>query len=138
VTPGTPVSSKSQQRLKDLRCDPLGRLVLQLAEIDVEINELKNSGKRPAMVIATLMALKYNVLRELMPYAYSKVPQEQAANGNNLQPVIINIDGKAVMEEEQGLLVEINEALEEAREAFPEYKAQGARTPIGPGWKTVV
>jgi hypothetical protein len=138
VTPGTPVSSKSQQRLKELRCDPLGRLVLQLAEIDMELKDLRSLPKRPGMVIATLMALKYNVLKELMPYAYSKVPQEQAANGTNLQPVIINIDGKAVMEEEQGLLTEINEALEEAREAFPDYKPVGARTPIGPGWKTVV
>ena len=137
VTPGTPVSSRSQQRLKELRCDPLGRLVLQLTEIDLELQELKSMQKRPAMVIATLMALKYNVLRDLMPYAYSKVPQEQLGGGSNYTPVIINIDGKAIAEEETTLLKDVNEALEEAREAFPEYKQGRDNNPRGPAWKMV-
>ena len=137
VTPGTPVSSRSQQRLKELRCDPLGRLVLQLTEIDLELTELKSMQKRPAMVIATLMALKYNVLRDLMPYAYSKVPQEQLGGGSAYTPVIINIDGKAIADEEATLLKDVNEALEEAREAFPEYKQGRDNNPRGPAWKMV-
>jgi hypothetical protein len=136
VTPGTPVSTRSQQRLKELRCDPLGRLVLQLTEIDLEIKSLKDMERPSRMVIATLMALKYNVLKDLMPYAYSKVPQEQTGGGNNVMPVVINIDGKAIMDEEQGLYKEINEALEEARETFPEYKPTETKT-IGPGWKVI-
>jgi|SRR6476660_10436612 len=122
VTPGTPVSSRSQKRLQELRCDPLGRLVLQLSEVDLEIKELKNMERPSRMIIATLMALKYNILKELMPYAYSKVPQEQQNGGGNATPVVINIDGKAIMDEEQAMLTNINEALEEAREAFPDYK----------------
>ena len=136
ITPGTPVSSRSQQRLKELRCDPLGRLVLQLSEIDNEIRDLKSMERPARMIIATLMALKYNVLKDLLPYAYSKVPQEQLGGGKDLTPVIINIDGQAILDEEKGLIKDINNALEEARTEFPNYSPKD-NSPQGPAWKLV-
>jgi hypothetical protein len=110
--------------------------VLQLSEVDVEINAIREQERPSRMIIATLMALKYNILKELMPYAYSKVPQEQNNNSENMTPVVINIDGKAIMDEEQALLKGVNEALEEAREAFPDYRPDKT-TPVGAAWKLV-
>ena len=137
VTPGAPVSTRSQKRLQDLRCDPLGRLVLQLSEIDVEIESIRQTPRPSRMVIATLMALKYNVLKSLMPYAYSMVPSEENNGGGSKVPVIINIDGAAIAEEEKDLLNNINDALEEARVTFPSYTEQPPPPIKGTGWRSV-
>ena len=116
VTPGSAVSTRSQQRLRDLRCDPLGRLVLQLSEVDIELQSLAGTNYR--MVRATLLALKFSILKELLPYAYSKIPQEDARNSNPMTPIVINVDGQA-----QSIKPElVNAALQESREAFPEYE----------------
>jgi len=130
VTPGSPNSNRAQLMLQKLRCDPLGRLVMQLKEIDDEIAENKAGPKISRMTIATLMALKFNVLKELLPYAYSKVPLDTKSEGNSRVPITINIDGSEILREEEGLVNDINNALEEARQEFPEYNVERDEAPV--------
>ena len=130
VTPGSPNSNRAQLMLQKLRCDPLGRLVMQLQEIDDEIATIRDDVKPSRMVIATLMALKFNVLKELLPYAYSKVPQDKENDGSVRVPITINIDGSEITNEAEGLVNQINDALEEARVEFPEYNANKEVQPV--------
>lgn len=137
ATPGVPPSTASQKRLDALRVCPLGRLVMQLGEIDMEIAEIKQSPKPSRMVIATLMGIKFNVLKALLPYAYATVPQAVDTNTTNRVPVIINLDASEIMREESELVDNINEALEEVREAFPEYEPKGSPPAVGDGYRLV-
>lgn len=130
VTPGSPNSNRAQTMLQKLRCDPLGRLVMQLAEIDTEIATIREDFKPSRMVIATLMALKFNVLKELLPYAYSKVPLDKESDGSVRMPITINIDGTEILREEENLVEQINDALEEARVEFPSYNQDKHQDPV--------
>jgi hypothetical protein len=130
VTPGAPNSNRAQTMLQKLRCDPLGRLVMQLAEIDNEIATIRGDLKPSRMVIATLMALKFNVLKELLPYAYSKVPADKESDGSVRMPITINIDGAEILREEEGLIEQVNDALEEARVEFPQYNQDKTLQPV--------
>jgi len=124
ATPGTPPSTKSQLRLEQLRVCPLGRLVMQIGEIDMEIQEIKLSPKPSRMVIATLMGIKFNVLKALLPYAYATVPVESSNNGASSHvPVIITLDTSEIMREEEELVDRINETLGEVRQEFPSFDA---------------
>ena len=122
VTPGVAPATASQKRLQELRVCPLGRLVLQLDEIDREIAEIKLTPKPSRMVIATLMGIKYNVLKALLPYAYATVPTAVDINPSERVPVVINLDSSEILKEEAELIDNINNALEEVRQEFPEYK----------------
>lgn len=124
ATPGVPPSTKSQLRLEQLRVCPLGRLVMQIGEIDLEIKEIKESPKPSRMVIATLMGIKFNVLKALLPYAYATVPVESNTGGGNTHvPVIITLDTSEIMREEEDLVNKINDTLEEVRQEFPSYQS---------------
>ncbi len=124
ATPGAPPSTAAQKRLEALRCCPLGRLVVQLQEIDDEIKEIKLSERPSRMVIATLMSVKFNVLKALLPYAYSTVPTTQLVDTNARMPVTIVLDTAEIMREEAELIEKIDEALDEVREQFPQYVAK--------------
>lgn len=125
ATPGIPPATASQKRLAALKVCPLGRLVLQLDEIDKEIIEIKCTPKPSRMVIATLMGIKYNILKSLLPYAYATVPTTNDEDKPNRVPIVINLDPSAILEEEKELVENINEALEEARQEFPDYNPNG-------------
>lgn len=137
ATPGVPPSTASQRRLEQLRVCPLGRLVMQLDEIDNEIAEIKDTPKPSRMVIATLMGIKFNVLKSLLPYAYSTVPAALDNVSEGRVPVIINLDASEIMREEAELVDNINTALEEVRQEFPEYVPKGAPVNIGEGYRLV-
>ena len=120
ATAGVPPSTKSQKRLEELRVCPLGRLVMQIGEIDLEIMDIKLDPRPNRMAIAALMSIKYNVLKTLVPYAYSTVPTE-TGNQDERVPVIITLDSGEILKEEKELVNKINDTLEEVRQEFPQY-----------------
>ena len=130
VTPGSPNSNRAQVMLQKLRCDPLGRLVMQIKEIEDEIASIKLDPRPSRMVIATLMALKFNVLKELLPYAYSKVPVDKESTNGSRVPITINIDGSEILQEERQLISDINETLEEVRQEFPQFSKKEDIAPV--------
>jgi len=134
ATPGVPPSTAAQKRLEALRVCPLGRLVAQLDEIDKEIVEIKAIPKPSRMVIATLMGVKFNILKTLLPYAYATVPSENPQQRETRVPIIITLDADAIMREEEELLTDINETLEEVRQTFPEYKPNSSVEPKTINW----
>ena len=122
ATPGAPPSGAARRRLEELRCCPLGRLVSQLQELDDEISRIRVTPKPSNIAIAALMNIKFNVLKTLLPYAWSELPKEVASD-NNIDRVPINIylDAEEILVEEKQLCADIDSALEEAKIAFPEY-----------------
>lgn len=123
ATPGTPPAVASQKRLEQLRCCPLGKLVLQLEELDAEIASIRLDQRPSRIAIAAIMGVKFNVLKALLPYAYAKVPDHKEAEFNERVPIVINLAPEDVTREEHILLSQINDALDGARQQFPSYKA---------------
>ena len=121
ATPGTPPASASQKRLEALRCCPLGRLVLQLTELDDEIEAIRNDPRPSRIAIAAIMGIKFNVLKALLPYAYATVPATKEADNAGRVPITINLAPEDVTREERVLVDQINDALEGARQQFPQY-----------------
>lgn len=116
VTPGAPPASSSQRRLAELKFCPLGRLVGQIVEIDQEILDIRQDTRPSRMAIAALIAVKYNVLKALLPYAFAKVPEGTTNEGLSSRiPVTITLEGDDVTLEERTLVNQINNTLEEVR-----------------------
>jgi hypothetical protein len=134
ATPGVPPSTAAQKRLEALRVCPLGRLVMQIGEIDLEIQEIKQSAKPSRMVIATLMGVKFNILKTLLPYAYATVPAENPQQKESRVPIVITLDAESIMHEEEELLNNINDTLDEVRQSFPEYAANVSHDPKKIDW----
>jgi len=122
ATPGTPPASASQKRLEALRCCPLGRLVLQLTELDDEIANIREDKKPSRIAIAAIMSIKFNVLKALLPYAYATVPATKEVDNVGRVPITINLAAEDVTREERILVEQINDALDGARQQFPAYK----------------
>lgn len=122
ATPGSPPASASQRRLEELRFCPLGRLVLQITELDTEIANIRLDARPSRVAIAAIMAVKFNVLKALLPYAYATVPVTKEVDNGGRVPITINLAAEDVTREEQILVGQINDALEGARQQFPSFK----------------
>ena len=122
ATPGSPPASASQRRLEELRFCPLGRLVLQITELDAEIANIRLDTRPSRVAIAAIMAVKFNVLKALLPYAYATVPVTKEVDNVGRVPITINLAAEDVTREEQILVGQINDALEGARQQFPAFK----------------
>lgn len=122
ATPGVPPSGAARRRLEELRCCPLGRLVAQLQELDDEITRIRDTPKPSNIAIAALMNIKFNVLKTLLPYAWSELPKEVPGESTESRvPLAIYLDAEEILSEEAELVENINEALNEARVKFPDY-----------------
>ena len=122
ATPGVPPSGAARRRLEELRCCPLGRLVAQLQELDDEIARIRDTPKPSNIAIAALMNIKFNVLKTLLPYAWSELPKEVPGESTESRvPLAIYLDAEEILSEEAELVENINEALNEARVKFPDY-----------------
>jgi hypothetical protein len=94
---------------------------MQLDELDQEIDSIRSDPRPSRIAIAAIMSVKFNVLKALLPYAYAKVPENKETSSNERVPIVINLAPEDVTREEHILVSQINDALEGARQQFPQY-----------------
>lgn len=84
-------SHRAARRLAQLDFDPIGRLVDQYNQIEVEIGCMMEAKGCSQMALAKLMEIRQKITADLLRYGYARVSESNVDMHKQLPPININL-----------------------------------------------